>query len=135
RMRYAARLALPVATPFRGGHLFDAMHRCYAGDFGIGPNPKLLARVKNADLVLLIGGRFGEMPSQSYSVFDIPEPQTKLVHVHPGAQELGSIYHPLVAINASPTAFGAALENLQPPNDIALRGQSDTQPAHHPALG
>ena len=85
------------------------MHPCYAGDFGIGPNPKLLARVKGADLVLLIGGRFGEMPSQSYSVFDIPEPQTKLVHVHPGAEELGRVYHPHLAINAAPTAFCAAL--------------------------
>src|SRR3974390_2341830 len=98
-MRFAERFALPVATTFRRGHLVDALHPCYAGDFGIGPNPKLLARVKNADLVLLIGGRFGEMPSQSYTVFDIPEPQTKLVHVHPGADELGRVYPPHLAIN------------------------------------
>src|SRR4029078_5507700 len=55
-MRFAERFAVPVATTFRRGHLVDALHRCYAGDFGIGPNPKLLARVKGADLVLLIGG-------------------------------------------------------------------------------
>ena len=134
-MRFAERFALPVATTFRRGHLFDAMHRCYAGDFGIGPNPKLLARVKGADLVLLIGGRFGEMPSQSYSVFDIPEPQTKLVHVHPGAEELGRVYHPHLAINAAPTAFCAALEGLQPPADIAWRGESDTAHADYLAWG
>ena len=134
-MRFAERFALPVATTFRRGHLFDAMHRCYAGDFGIGPNPKLLARVKGADLVLLIGGRFGEMPSQSYSVFDIPEPQTKLVHVHPGAEELGRVYHPHLAINAAPTAFCAALENLQPPKEIAWRGESDTAHADYLAWG
>ena len=86
--------ALPVATTFRRAHLFDADASCYAGDLGIGPNPKLLARVKGADLVLLIGGRLGEMPSQSYTLFDIPEPQTKLVHVHPGAEELGRVYQP-----------------------------------------
>src|SRR5262249_30093661 len=63
-MRFAERFALPVATTFRRGHLFDALHPCYAGDLGIGPNPKLLARVKGADLVLLIGGRMSEMPSQ-----------------------------------------------------------------------
>ncbi|MGA9081202.1 MAG: thiamine pyrophosphate-binding protein, partial [Pseudolabrys sp.] len=134
-MRFAERFALPVATTFRRGHLFDAMHRCYAGDFGIGPNPKLLARVKAADLVLLIGGRFSEMPSQSYSVFDIPEPQTKLVHVHPGAEELGRVYHPYLAINAAPTAFCAALEGLQPPADIAWRGESDTAHADYLAWG
>ena len=134
-MRFAERFALPVATTFRRGHLVDAMHPCYAGDFGIGPNPKLLARVKGADLVLLIGGRFGEMPSQSYSVFDIPEPQAKLVHVHPGADELGRVYHPRLAINATPTAFCAALDGLQPPKEIAWRGDSDTAHADFLAWG
>lgn len=124
-MRFAERFALPVATTFRYQHLFDSSHPCYAGDFGIGPNPKLLARVKGADLVLLIGDRMSEMSSQSYTVFDIPEPQTKLVHVHPGAEELGRVYHPALAINAAPTAFCAALEGLQPPNEIAWKGEAD----------
>jgi len=124
--RFAERFALPVATTFRRGHLFDALHPCYAGDFGIGPNPKLLARVKGADLVLLIGGRMSEIASQSYTAFDIPEPQMKLVHVHPGSEELGRVYHPALAINASPTAFCASLEGLQPPNEIAWKGESDT---------
>jgi acetolactate synthase-1/2/3 large subunit len=134
-MRFAERFALPVATTFRRGHLFDALHPCYAGDFGIGPSPKLLARVKAADLVLLIGGRFGEMPSQSYTVFNIPEPQTKLVHVHPGADELGRVYHAHLAINAAPTAFCAVLDNLQPPKEIAWRGESDTAHADYLAWG
>ena len=124
-MRFAERFALPVATTFRRGHLFDALHPCYAGDLGIGPNPKLLARIKAADLVLLIGGRLSEMPSQGYTLFDIPEPQTKLVHVHPGADELGRVYRPALAVNASPTAFCSALEGLQPPNEIAWKGESD----------
>jgi acetolactate synthase-1/2/3 large subunit len=115
-----------VTTTFRRGHLFDAMHPCYAGDFGIGPNPKLLARVKGADLVLLIGDRMSEMESQSYTLFGIPEPGTKLVHVHPDPDELGRVYHPTLGINASATAFCAALEGLQPPNEIAWRGESDT---------
>ncbi|WP_137043621.1 thiamine pyrophosphate-binding protein [Pseudolabrys sp. FHR47] len=125
-MRFAERFALPVATTFRYQHLFDSSHSCYAGDFGIGPNPKLLARIKGADLVLLIGDRMSEMSSQSYTAFNIPEPQTKLVHVHPGAEELGRVYHPALAINAAPTAFCAALEGLQPPNDIAWKGEADT---------
>jgi acetolactate synthase-1/2/3 large subunit len=123
-MRFAERFALPVATTFRRGHLFDALHPCYAGDLGIGPNPKLLARAKSADLVLLIGGRLSEMPSQSYTLFDIPEPQMKLVHVHPGAEELGRVYHPALAIHAAPTAFCSALEGLQPPNEIPWKGEA-----------
>jgi acetolactate synthase-1/2/3 large subunit len=134
-LRFAERFALPVATTFRRGHLVEAMHPCYAGDFGIGPNPKLLARVKSADLVLLIGGRFSEMPSQGYSVFDIPEPQTKLIHVHPGADELGRVYHPHLAINATPAAFCAALETLHPPKEIAWRGASDAAHTDYLAWG
>ena len=116
--RFAERFALPVATTFRRAHLMDALHPCYAGDLGIGPNPKLLARIKAADLVLLIGGRLGEMPSQRYTLFDIPAPQQTFVHVHPGTDELGRVYRPHLAINAAPTAFAAALEGLQPPSQI-----------------
>ena len=111
--RFAKQYALPVATTFRRGHLFDQTHPCYAGDVGIGPNPKLLERVKSADLVILVGGRLGELPSQSYTLFDIPQPQVPFVHIHPGAEELGRVYSPSLAINATPTAFAAALEHLQ----------------------
>jgi acetolactate synthase-1/2/3 large subunit len=123
-MRFAERFEMPVATTFRRGYLFDALHSCYAGDMGIGPNPKLLARVKGADLVLLIGGRLSEMATQGYTLLDIPEPQMKLVHVHPGAEELGRVYHPHLAIQAAPTAFCSALEGLQPPKEIAWKGEA-----------
>jgi acetolactate synthase-1/2/3 large subunit len=126
--RFAERFALPTATTFRRGALFDALHPCYAGDLGIGPNPKLLARIKAADLVLLVGGRLGELPSQSYTLLDIPGPQTTLVHVHPGAEELGRVYRPHLAIHASPTAFAAAAEGLQPPS--AIKWREDTKAAH-----
>ena len=109
-------------------HLIDSAHPSYAGDLGIGPNPKLLARIKAADLIVLIGGRLGEMPSQSYTLLDIPGPRQTFVHVHPGAEELGRVYRPHLAINAAPTGFAAALEGLQPPNEIAWRAQ--TKAAH-----
>ncbi len=126
--RFAERFALPVATTFRRAHLFDPDHPCYAGDLGIGPNPKLLARVKGADLIVLVGGRLGEMPSQGYTLLDIPAPSQKLVHVFPDVAELGRVYRAELAINAAPTAFAAALEGLQPPND--LRWADDTPVAH-----
>jgi acetolactate synthase-1/2/3 large subunit len=120
-MRFAERFALPVATTFRRAHLFDCQHPCYAGDLGIGANPKLIARIKAADLVVLVGGRLGELPSQSYTLFDIPGPQQIFVHVHPGSEELGRVYRPHLAIQAAPTGFAAALGGLQPPNDIGWR--------------
>jgi acetolactate synthase-1/2/3 large subunit len=123
--RFAERFQLPVTTTFRRGHLVDALHPCYAGDLGIGPNPKLLARVKGADLVLVIGDPLSEMPSQSYTLFGIPEPGTQLVHVLPDADELGRVYRAALPINASPAAFCASLEGLQPPNRIPWAGASD----------
>jgi acetolactate synthase-1/2/3 large subunit len=129
--RFAERFDLPVFTTFRRGHLFDQTHSHYGGDLGIGPNPKLLARVKAADLVLLVGSRMGEMPSQSYTLFEIPQPRQTLVHVHPDINELGRVYRPHLAINASPTAFAAALEGLQAPNTIPWAGEASTAHADY----
>jgi acetolactate synthase-1/2/3 large subunit len=124
--RFAEKYALPVCTTFRRGHLFDQKHACYAGDLGIGPNPKLLERIKSSDLVIVIGGRLGELPSQHYTLFDIPRPQVPFVHVHPGAEELGRVYSPQLAINATPTAFTAALEMLK----FARAPAGDAKAAH-----
>lgn len=131
--RFAERFDLPVAVSFRRQMCFPAEHRCFAGDLGIGPNPKLLARIKAADLVLLVGGRLSEMPSQSYTLFDIPGDGTRLVHVHPDSEELGRVYRPALAINATPTAFAAALETVHPPHVIAWAGAAAQ--AHADYLG
>jgi acetolactate synthase-1/2/3 large subunit len=126
--RFAERFALPVATTYRRAHLFDALHPSYAGDIGLGPNPKLVARIKAADLVLAIGTRLGDIASQAYTLIDIPSPAMKLVHVYPGAEELGRVYAPTLAIQASPVRFTAALETLAPPTTIPWRGE--TEAAH-----
>jgi acetolactate synthase-1/2/3 large subunit len=127
-MRFAERFDIPVATSFRRTDVFDALHPSYAGELGSGPNPKLLARVKAADLVLLVGGRLGEWPTQGYSLLDVPVPKQTLIHVHPGIEELGRVYRPQLAIHATPTAFTAALDQVAAPNDI--RWRADTKAAH-----
>jgi acetolactate synthase-1/2/3 large subunit len=126
--RFAERFAIPVATTFRRTHLIDTLHPSYAGDVGLGINPKLLSRIKASDLIVLVGGRLGEIPSQSYSLLDIPGPRQTLVHVHPGAEELGRVYRPHLAIHATPTAFAAVLDRLQPPSTIPWR--AETKAAH-----
>ena len=118
-VRFAERFDLPVAASFRRQMLFPADHQNYAGDVGLGINPKLVARLKEADLVIVAGGRLGEVPSQGYSLYDIPGPGVKLVHVHADPDELGRVYQPALAINASASAFAAALEGVQPPNAIS----------------
>jgi acetolactate synthase I/II/III large subunit len=120
--RFAERFAAPIATTFRRAHLFHALHPNYAGDLGIGPNPKLTARVKASDLVVLIGGRLSEMQSQGYTLIDIPSPQMTFVHIHPGVEELGRVYRPHLAINATPAAFAIAAAALDPPANPRWRG-------------
>ncbi len=115
-VEFAERFKLPVAVSFRRQMLFPANSPCFIGDVGIGLNPELLKRVQDADLVLLVGGRMSEMPSQAYTLFDIPVPKQTLVHVHPDSGELGRVYRAAVAINASPIAFAAELSSLATPS-------------------
>ena len=117
--RFAEACGLPVAASFRRQDYVDNDSLCYAGDVGIGIYPALGARVKDADLLLVLGARLGEMPSQGYTLLDIPRPKQKLIHVHAGAEELGRVYQPDLAINAGPRAFAAALARMEPPSGSA----------------
>jgi acetolactate synthase-1/2/3 large subunit len=126
--RFAERLDIPVATSFRRTHLFDPLHASYCGDLGSGPNPKLLARVKASDLILLVGGRLGEWQTQGYGLLDVPVPTQTLIHVYPGVEELGRVYRPHLAIHATPTAFAAALDQIAAPN--AIPWHAETKAAH-----
>ena len=105
----AEALALPVACGFRNQDLFDNRHPLYAGDVGIGINPRLAARIRDADMLLVIGERLGEMTTSGYTLLAAPVPAQVLIHVHPGADELGRVYQPALAIAATPGEFLVAL--------------------------
>jgi acetolactate synthase-1/2/3 large subunit len=122
---FATRFSVPVVTSYRRLPLFDPLHPSYAGDLGIGPNQKLVAAIRSADLIIALGGRLGDIPSQGYSLFDIPAPKN-LIHIHPGPEELGRVYHPRLAINATPIRFCEALTGLTPPKQSAWRGFTET---------
>ncbi|MBN8808477.1 MAG: thiamine pyrophosphate-binding protein [Sphingomonas sp.] len=113
-VEFAHRLSLPVAAQFRRAPLFPATDDHFIGDLGLAPNSRLIARVKAADLVLLIGGRMSEIASQSYTLLDIPAGAQRLVHVHPDPMELGRVYQPTRSINATPGAFLSAAERIAP---------------------
>jgi acetolactate synthase-1/2/3 large subunit len=126
--RFAEANALPVACAFRNQDVFDNRHANYAGDVGIGINPRLAARVRDADVLLVIGERLGEMVTGSYTLLDAPQPKQALIHIHPGADELGRVYQPALAIEASIAPFCAALAALAP---IAARAWSGSAAAAH----
>jgi acetolactate synthase I/II/III large subunit len=122
--RFAERWALPVVTSYRRGHLFDADHPNYAGDLGLGVNPKLLARIRAADVLLLLGGRLGEVPAQGYRLLDIPAPAARLIHVHADPDEIGQVYQPALAIPASPRRAAPALAAMEPPTTVAWAAEA-----------
>lgn len=113
---FASAFEVPVATSYRRLPLFDALHECYAGDLGLNANPKLIARVQASDLLVVIGGRLSEIPSQGYRLLDIPTPRMAFVHVYPEAEEFGRVYAPSLAIHASPRPVVEALSKLAPPD-------------------
>ena len=110
---------LPVGNAFRFQDTFDNHHPQYAGDVGIGLNPKLAARVKEADLILAIGPRLGEMTTGGYTLIEAPRPKQKLAHIHASAEELNRVFQADLAINATMNAAARSLEVLTAPVSVA----------------
>jgi acetolactate synthase-1/2/3 large subunit len=113
--------ALPVGCAFRFQDLLDNAHPNYVGDVGIGINPKLAARVKEADLVIAIGPRLGEMTTSGYSLLASPVPRQRLVHIHADAEELGSVFQAELMINSGAPQAAAMLAAMAPVDAGAWR--------------
>jgi acetolactate synthase-1/2/3 large subunit len=111
--RWANDEGIPVATSFRSQDVLDNLDPAFAGDLGIGANPALVKRIQNADVLLVIGERLGEMTTAGYSILTVPQAQTTLIHVLSGPEELGRVYRPDFALNCSPENFCAALKQVK----------------------
>jgi acetolactate synthase-1/2/3 large subunit len=103
---------LPVAASFRCQDYVDNRSRVYAGHLTIGGDPTLAARVRDADLIVAVGSRLGDVATVGYTLLEAPRPRQKLVHVHPDRAELGRVYRPDLGIAADVSAFAAAARGL-----------------------
>ncbi|WP_147127002.1 thiamine pyrophosphate-binding protein [Shimia ponticola] len=106
---FAEASDIPVLAGFRYMDLYDNFSPTYAGDAGVGMNPATKELIRDADLIIALGIRFGEMVADGYSLMQVPEPTQRLIHVHISDRELGKVYVPDVAIHADANAFAAAL--------------------------
>jgi acetolactate synthase I/II/III large subunit len=111
--RFLEANALPAVAAFRRQDALDNDSPSYAGELGIGVNPALLQRVRDADALLVVGPRLGEMTTAGYTLLDVPRPRQSLVHVHPGAEELGRVYQPDVPVLSGMEAFARAVSDLR----------------------
>jgi acetolactate synthase-1/2/3 large subunit len=111
---FAENNDLPVCVSFRAQDTFDNTHPNYIGDLGFGVNPKLVARLREADLLIVAGPRLGDITTGGYTLLDVPYPTQTLIHIHAGSEELGRVYRPALAINAGVKPFAAAAAALAP---------------------
>ncbi|RPH45012.1 MAG: thiamine pyrophosphate-binding protein [Burkholderiales bacterium] len=118
---FAHRFGLPVACAWRYQDAYDNCDAHYVGEVGIGVNPKLGARVREADLLIAVGVRLGEMTTNGYSLIESPTPAQCLVHVFPGADELGRVFAAELPIASGNREFAATLDALAPPAGLAAR--------------
>ena len=126
--RFAENWQLPVTNAFRFQDTFDNHHPLYAGDVGIGIGPALAQRVRDADLIVAIGPRLGEMTTGGYTLLQAPKTHQKLVHIHASAEELNRVYQADLAINATMNAAARSLEVLSAPTELPWADW--TQAAH-----
>ena len=117
--RFSENWRLPVGNAFRFQDTFDNHHPNYAGDVGIGLNPKIAQRIKESDLIIAIGPRLGEMTTQGYTLIKAPVADQKLVHFHASPEELNRVYRADLAILASMNAAARSLEVLTAPVSVA----------------
>ncbi|WP_033069004.1 thiamine pyrophosphate-binding protein [Thalassospira australica] len=95
---FAAAWHLPVTCSFRSQDRMSALHPNYIGDAGLGINPALAKRIRDADVLLVLGARLGDCTTSGYTLLDIPLAKQKILHVHPDANEIGRVYAPELGV-------------------------------------
>ena len=123
--RFVQAWHLPIGCAFRYQDTIDNDHPNYAGDVGLGINPALAQRIRESDLLLVIGPRLGEATTGGYTLLDIPKTRQTLVHVHQGAEELGRVYAADLPIVSGMPEIATALAALAPSGTPAWSGQAE----------
>ncbi|SAK42738.1 thiamine pyrophosphate protein [Caballeronia hypogeia] len=123
--RFVEQWQLPVGCAFRYQDTLNNEHPDYAGDVGLGINPVLAARIRDADVLFVLGPRMGESTTSGYTLLDIPKTKQTLIHVHQGAEELGRVYSADLPIVSGMPEIASMLAGLKPPSAIAWSGEAE----------
>ena len=127
---WSEALNIPVITEFRRTDRILPDHPCFAGDLGFGPNPKIIDLIKGSDLVLSLGAKLSEVPSQSFSLLSIPNPQMEFIQVLGDSESLGRVYQPNLGLIANPDQVVTQLWAQQQKRPIAAKSHDHVQSAH-----
>jgi acetolactate synthase I/II/III large subunit len=121
---FVETFSLPVVAGFRRQDILDNRHSHYVGHAGLGPSPKLVERIRGADLIIAMGGRLGETTTLGYTLLEVPRPAQRFVHAHADPNELGRIYQADLSINAGMPEMAAALAALRPSEQFSLESEA-----------
>ncbi|RLM27024.1 thiamine pyrophosphate-binding protein [Brenneria alni] len=110
--QFARRFDLPVGVAWRRLECYDQRDEQFVGHVGFSMHDALRQQLCDSDLIIAVGTRIGEATSEGYSWISAPTPRQTLIHIYPDPEELGHVYRPALAINASVNAFAAALDGL-----------------------
>jgi acetolactate synthase-1/2/3 large subunit len=110
---FAEASDMPVVAAFRYQDQFDNHLSVYAGEAGVGMPPHVKRLLREADVILAVNLRFGEMTTDGYTLLEVPSPRQRLIHVHGSDAELGKIYRPTLGLQAGPNALAAALRPVR----------------------
>jgi len=127
--RLAESWQLPVATGFRRKDLFPNGHANYAGELGFGATPALIRRVRDADVLLVLGAALGDVETGGYQWLDRSATNRRLIHVHVDAQTLGAVFPTQLAVQANPGRLAADLAQLGPGAEATLPWSAWTRAA------
>jgi acetolactate synthase I/II/III large subunit len=111
--KFAEDSDIPAFAVFRYTDQFDNFSRCFAGEAGVGMLPHVKALISQADVILAVNIRFGEMTTDAYTLLSVPVPSQKIIHVHASDREIGKVYQPTIGIHAGPNEFAAALKPVK----------------------
>ena len=125
--RWCSAGDLPVASGWRRQDYVDNCSDAYVGHLALGADPRLAQRVRDADVLLVIGDLLSEITTAGYTLLSVPDPAQELIHVTGDPDELGRVYTPALAIAASPDTFARALSALPPLEPSEARRESASQ--------
>ena len=122
---FAENWGIPVAGAFRRQDALPNRAGAWAGNLGYGPNPKLVARIKAADVILAVGARLGEATTDGYTLITPEHPGQTLIHVHPDPAELNRVFRTDIAICGDPCAFAIEIVTAEfPPEPLPAAAEA-----------
>ena len=123
--RFAEKQNLPVVVGFRRQDLMDNNSSCYAGEAGVAMPPPVRQTLDEADVILAVGVRFGEMTTNAYTLFQ--NQSQKILHVHASEAEFDKVVKADLHIRSNPNLAVAALLEMPSIADSKEQWREETR--------